>query len=52
MVMLGGGTDILRGVTGLAGGDGAGRLEPARLRPWHEWLAKYERAVNDRWMVG
>ena len=24
MVMLGGGTDILRGVTGLAGGDGAG----------------------------
>jgi DNA-binding transcriptional ArsR family regulator len=24
------------------------RLEPARLRPLHEWLAKYERAVNDR----
>jgi DNA-binding transcriptional ArsR family regulator len=24
------------------------RLEPARLRPFHEWLAKYERALNDR----
>ena len=24
------------------------RLEPARLRPFHEWLAKYEQAVNDR----
>jgi DNA-binding transcriptional ArsR family regulator len=24
------------------------RLEPARLGPLHEWLAKYERAVNDR----
>src|SRR6266704_6372475 len=24
------------------------RLEPARLRPFHEWLAKYERAWNDR----
>ena len=24
------------------------RLEPARLRPMHEWLAKYERAWNDR----
>jgi len=24
------------------------RLEPARLRPLHEWLAQYERAVNDR----
>ena len=24
------------------------RLEPARLRPLHEWLAKYERAMNDR----
>ena len=24
------------------------RLEPARLRPLHEWLAKYERARNDR----
>src|SRR5437762_13520934 len=24
------------------------RLEPARLRPFHEWLAKYERAMNDR----
>ena len=24
------------------------RLEPARLRPMYEWLAKYERAVNDR----
>jgi DNA-binding transcriptional ArsR family regulator len=23
-------------------------LEPARLRPLHEWLAKYERAWNDR----
>ena len=23
-------------------------LEPARLRPFHEWLAKYERAWNDR----
>ena len=24
------------------------RLEPAHLRPFHEWLAKYERAWNDR----
>jgi DNA-binding transcriptional ArsR family regulator len=24
------------------------RLEPARLRPVHEWLAKYEQARNDR----
>jgi DNA-binding transcriptional ArsR family regulator len=24
------------------------RLEPAHLRPFHEWLAKYERAMNDR----
>jgi DNA-binding transcriptional ArsR family regulator len=24
------------------------RLEPARLRPLHEWLAQYERAWNDR----
>ena len=24
------------------------RLEPARLRPFHEWLAKYEEAWNDR----
>jgi len=24
------------------------RLEPARLRPLNEWLAKYEREVNDR----
>jgi DNA-binding transcriptional ArsR family regulator len=24
------------------------RLEPASLRPLHEWLAKYERAWNDR----
>jgi DNA-binding transcriptional ArsR family regulator len=24
------------------------RLEPARLRPFHEWLAKYERAWNAR----
>lgn len=24
------------------------RLEPARLRPFHEWLAKYERALNAR----
>jgi len=24
------------------------RLEPAHLRPMHEWLAKYERALNDR----
>src|SRR6516164_9358275 len=24
------------------------RLEPARLRPMHEWLAKYERALNAR----
>jgi DNA-binding transcriptional ArsR family regulator len=24
------------------------RLEPARLRPFHEWLGKYERAWNDR----
>jgi DNA-binding transcriptional ArsR family regulator len=24
------------------------RLEPARLRPMHEWLTRYERAWNDR----
>src|SRR5215468_8889702 len=24
------------------------RLEPARLRPLHDWVAKYERAWNDR----
>ena len=24
------------------------RLEPARLRPMHEWLVKYEQAWNDR----
>jgi DNA-binding transcriptional ArsR family regulator len=24
------------------------RLEPARLRPFREWLAKYEQAWNDR----
>jgi DNA-binding transcriptional ArsR family regulator len=24
------------------------RLEPARLRPLHEWLAKYEQALNQR----
>ena len=24
------------------------RLEPARLRPLHDWLAKYEQAINDR----
>jgi DNA-binding transcriptional ArsR family regulator len=24
------------------------RVEPARLRPLHEWLAKYEQAWNDR----
>jgi len=24
------------------------RLEPARLRPFREWLAQYERAMNDR----
>jgi len=24
------------------------RLEPAHLRPLNEWLAKYERAMNDR----
>src|SRR6266567_6231761 len=24
------------------------RLEPARLRPMHEWLARYEQALNDR----
>jgi DNA-binding transcriptional ArsR family regulator len=24
------------------------RLEPARLRPLHDWLAKYEQAVNDQ----
>ena len=23
-------------------------LEPTRLRPFHEWLAKYEQAWNDR----
>lgn len=24
------------------------RLEPARLRPMHDWLAKYEQVWNDR----
>jgi DNA-binding transcriptional ArsR family regulator len=24
------------------------RLEPARLRPLYQWLAKYEQAMNDR----
>lgn len=24
------------------------RLEPARLQPFHEWLAKYEQALNER----
>jgi DNA-binding transcriptional ArsR family regulator len=24
------------------------RLEPTRLRPLHEWLARYEQASNDR----
>jgi DNA-binding transcriptional ArsR family regulator len=24
------------------------RLEPVRLRPMHEWLARYEQAWNDR----
>jgi DNA-binding transcriptional ArsR family regulator len=24
------------------------RLEPERLRPFHEWLAKYEQAWNER----
>jgi DNA-binding transcriptional ArsR family regulator len=24
------------------------RLEPARLRPMHDWLTKYERALNER----
>jgi len=24
------------------------RLEPARLLPMHDWLAKYERALNSR----
>ena len=24
------------------------RLEPARLQPFHAWLAKYEQALNDR----
>jgi DNA-binding transcriptional ArsR family regulator len=24
------------------------RLEPSRLGPFHEWLGKYEQAVNDR----
>src|ERR1051326_6285381 len=24
------------------------RLEPARLRPFHEWLGKYEQAWSDR----
>lgn len=24
------------------------RLEPAHLRPFHAWLAKYEQAMNDR----
>jgi DNA-binding transcriptional ArsR family regulator len=24
------------------------RLEPARLRPLHEWVGKYEQMINDR----
>jgi DNA-binding transcriptional ArsR family regulator len=24
------------------------RLEPARLEPFHDWLAKYEQGLNDR----
>jgi DNA-binding transcriptional ArsR family regulator len=24
------------------------RLEPSRFQPFHEWLAKYEQALNDR----
>jgi len=24
------------------------RLEPAHLRPFHDWLAKYERVLNER----
>jgi DNA-binding transcriptional ArsR family regulator len=24
------------------------RLEPAHLRPLHDWVAKYEQAMNDR----
>jgi DNA-binding transcriptional ArsR family regulator len=24
------------------------RLEPANLQPFHDWLAKYERALNER----
>jgi DNA-binding transcriptional ArsR family regulator len=24
------------------------RLEPARLQPFHQWLAKYEQALNER----
>jgi len=24
------------------------RLEPARLQPFHDWLAKYEQALNER----
>ena len=24
------------------------RLEPARLRPFHDWLAQYEQALNER----
>ena len=24
------------------------RLEPARLAPLHDWMAKYEQAINDR----
>lgn len=24
------------------------RLEPTRLEPFHEWLTKYEQAMNDR----
>ena len=24
------------------------RLEPARMQPFHEWLAKYEQALNER----
>lgn len=24
------------------------RLEPARLQPFHEWLAKYERSLHNR----
>ena len=24
------------------------RLDPAKLRPLHDWVAKYEQAINDR----